>query len=61
MDEVFKNKKEAVRDYIKYIWISPFCFFTKDSIVFIMRLFLMREKFYFGIKDNIKKFLGLKK
>ena len=59
--EVFKNKKEGLKYYLRGFWISPSYFFTKDSIVFIMRLFLMREKFYFGIKDNIKKLLGLKK
>ena len=58
--EVFKNRKEAlIKYYIKNIWTYPFCFFTKDSLVFIIRFFLMREKFYFGLKDSIKRFLGL--
>ena len=61
ISEVFKNRKEGLKYYIKGIWISPFCFFTKDSIVFMGRFFLMRERFYFGLKNNIKKFLELKK
>jgi len=56
---IFVNKKDGIRNYIKALITSPLLFFTKDSLTFIFRLFFLRKRLYFSIKNLVKKFLKL--
>ena len=51
---IFENKKEGLKSYIKAIRNYPFIFFTKDNVIFILRIILFKKGLYFSIKNFIK-------
>ncbi|HOK55988.1 MAG TPA: glycosyltransferase family 2 protein [bacterium] len=54
--KIFENKKEGIKSYLKGFKNNPFIFFTKNNLIFIVRLILFHKNIYFGIKKFLKFF-----
>jgi len=55
VEEVFKCKEKALKKARSVFLSSPSLFFTKDALVFWIRVFSFHPKFYFLLKNLILK------
>ncbi|MCM8809960.1 MAG: glycosyltransferase [Candidatus Omnitrophica bacterium] len=52
--KIYEDKKYGMKSYFKSIINYPQILFTKNNLIFLVRIFLMKGKIYYGLKTFLK-------
>lgn len=55
--KIYEDKKQSIKNYLKAIVNNPLILFTKNNLIFLIRVFLMRKKVYYNVKSFLKFWL----
>lgn len=48
--KIFENRKESIKSYLKSLKNNPFIFFSRDNLIFVLRLITRKKEVYFKLK-----------